>query len=1583
MAVAASMRRAVALAVACVSIMGGLTAASTPSADAQLIEELFRPPGLDADWPSCVRSEGFGIDSVGCAVNDVPGGRANAHNYSFLHGRAYRSTGEEISNLNARSPFGQQDTLGDVIVPDGTVVGTMASGNGGWWGVWVPTHFGGNPDNDPVPPVRARIRPRIGYWDLYRWQDHTTPANAPPGGFSDDIGLAGGDAIRVDDLVMPGPPQITQSSCTQVGYGADGGSVRCTGAVRHLISGGAAEFEWTWPDGTTVTGPSVERTFADDGVYRASLEATAPDGWVVRSRNIEFVVGECAAIPCLEASWLDPGIAPEVGEAFDVTYTVENLGTVDLTAVTLDVSHLSSGLLLRSEVPVLPVLAVGASAPLTVTLQGDVAGVGELGRTATATLPSGAATSGALHVETFEIGSGDLAVGLEVPTPLAPRQTVTAQAVVTNHGDEPITDIVVYVESLDPAVAEVVTSQLDGVPVLEPGATARVDLQVWTVTSGTARLAADALGSRGDDSFSDRSVTVVEVGAPFEVTLDAPDEVRVGEPFELVATVTNRAPADGPWADEVMPVPELPEVTPSDLAPDVVLTSGTMPLYLEPGQSDRWIYEVTAVAAEEHTFTLHVQGEVDGGPVATEAALTVEVVGQSGFVVTSVDDSADATLDGRCDVDADAPGDQCTLRAAIEESNAGAGGGTVTFQTPTARIVLDAALPTITRPLHLDGTTVAGGRIVLDGSQLGSAAAGLHVAAAQTTISRVVVGGFDTGIVWTGDGGALVDSYIGVDATGEAAFANGRGLTIEGNDNTVERCVISASNASITGDGVLVLGARNRLLSNIIGLSASERLELGNRRHGIAISGGDGTVVGAAGAGNVIGANDNSGIYVYIGGNGLRVQGNAIGVDRTYTNLLAGNASNGIALTSLEAHGVVIGGPNPGDANVIVQNDRWGMYVVTPGVVIQGNWIGSPPGVALPRAFYNEYGGVVLGATASGARIVDNHFGANLFVVSLGIVGAQDVEIQRNRFDYASKALQIDSGSVLVGGSPADGNVFADGFIGVIGDQAHVQILGNVLADVETGVGPAIDLGERMAGNPHYDPLSGFIEVATAARGVTVNDPTDADVGPNGLQNHPTLVARRDGGTLHLTGTLDGATVGTPYTIEVFASRGCSSSGHGPAESFVGRVIATRAGAAALSFSLQTTMPDPAFRYFTTTATGPGGTSELSACTPLGTGTSVSSAAPAGTRRVEVASNDGFAVGDVVAVNPGGATAEMAVITGFGSLVLDRPLRFDHAAGEVVTVLTDPPDLAPWCDGVQRSTPEDVGLSVAVPCSDEDVPGLRYATTGVVPPGVVVAPSGAVSYVPPANFHGEVTVAVVATDAAGQASPPALVRITVTPVGDAPVCAARSASATVGQEVSIAPSCTDVDGDALTYVIASPPAGGTAVVRSAVLAYTPSRAGADTFTYAASDGTVTSAPATVTVTSTAAASRGLTVHVTRAAFVVNPRLPAAFALAGSIRPVPGASIACGEPVTLSVNGGLWAQTLPGSAFRTIAGQCVQVQFPRSTLLAALTLDLRRGTWAAAGLGQPGALRGLANPVTVTLTIGDDTGSATVTASILR
>ena len=103
--------------------------------------------------------------------------------------------------------------------------------------------------------------------------------------------------------------------------------------------------------------------------------------------------------------------------------------------------------------------------------------------------------------------------------------------------------------------------------------------------------------------------------------------------------------------------------------------------------------------------------------------------------------------DGVCD---DGTG-ACTLRAAIEQSNATPARETIPFAIGTGpRTIAPAtALPTITNPVTIDATTQPGYAgaplIALNGTGAGAGVDGLKVTAGDTTIRGLVVNQFRWG----------------------------------------------------------------------------------------------------------------------------------------------------------------------------------------------------------------------------------------------------------------------------------------------------------------------------------------------------------------------------------------------------------------------------------------------------------------------------------------------------------------------------------------------------------------------------------------------------------------------------------------------------------------------------------------------------------------------------------------------------------------------------------------------------------------------------------------------------------------------
>jgi hypothetical protein len=122
-----------------------------------------------------------------------------------------------------------------------------------------------------------------------------------------------------------------------------------------------------------------------------------------------------------------------------------------------------------------------------------------------------------------------------------------------------------------------------------------------------------------------------------------------------------------------------------------------------------------------------------------------------------------------------------SLRQAILDANSTTGTNTISFAIGSGAQTIKPAsvLPVITNPVVIDGTTQPGYSgtpiIVLDGTQAGSAANGLTITAGQSTVRGLAIDRFGgDGIALDIGGGNVIEgNYIGTDASGTNARANG------------------------------------------------------------------------------------------------------------------------------------------------------------------------------------------------------------------------------------------------------------------------------------------------------------------------------------------------------------------------------------------------------------------------------------------------------------------------------------------------------------------------------------------------------------------------------------------------------------------------------------------------------------------------------------------------------------------------------------------------------------------------------------------------------------------------------------------
>lgn len=362
--------------------------------------------------------------------------------------------------------------------------------------------------------------------------------------------------------------------------------------------------------------------------------------------------------------------------------------------------------------------------------------------------------------------------------------------------------------------------------------------------------------------------------------------------------------------------------------------------------------------------------------------VVVPPTAEAGVVLTvdSVLDTPDAAINGSCN---DGAGN-CTLRAAIQESNGNLGLQPIRFEIGSGQQTISplTPLPMITDEVTIDGTTQDGYSgtplIELDGTLATGIATGLYVTAGGSTITALAINGWGTagstgiGIRLSGGGGNVVQgNYIGVNLAGDTAKPNTlRGIMIDDSSgNTIGGAVALRRNV-ISGNGergIMIIGPEatgNRIIGNYIGTDAGGSEAIGNGDAGVHIQNSPDNIVGGdePGEGNVISANESSGLELTANADRTVVQGNLIGVDKTGTQPLGNftpgatlavpsggpiSPASGIAVTGNASQGpdhVLIGGITEGARNVISANQGRGVFIGNENASdnqVLGNLIGT------------------------------------------------------------------------------------------------------------------------------------------------------------------------------------------------------------------------------------------------------------------------------------------------------------------------------------------------------------------------------------------------------------------------------------------------------------------------------------------------------------------------------------------------------------------------------------------------------------------------------------------------------------------
>ena len=467
-----------------------------------------------------------------------------------------------------------------------------------------------------------------------------------------------------------------------------------------------------------------------------------------------------------------------------------------------------------------------------------------------------------------------------------------------------------------------------------------------------------------------------------------------------------------------------------------------------------------------------------------------------------------------------------------------------------------AGMGNVIAGVAVDGVTVDGATdTVIQGNFLGTTVAG--TATDSTEDSIYLTGAVDTiiGGITAGTGNLIGGSnHRGIDIDGEST-----GTVIQGNYIGTNRAGTAAVPNILTG--VLVTGD-------------SSDVTIG------------GTSVGSR---NVISGNTSAGIRIDSGSSDVTIQGNYIGPNAAGTAGI-GNQEKGIDDGGM---GTIIGGATSAARNIIAGNFLVGglnplgpgIQLTGSGAIIQGNYIGSgPTGISSTASLGNLVGIVVqststnntIGGTTAGAgNVIVNSIsdgaglplGAGIFLIGgnntiqgnsigVGADGTTSLPNEYGVFSFGSTVLN----NTIGGTSAGAGNTIANNSLGGV----------NLAGDPGFGIGAA-GAGNAILRNSIYANAGAGIDLSgnpTAfTDGITPNDTTDPDTGPNNLQNFPVLSsATTDDSTTTVAGSLN-SLASTTYRLEFFANASADASGYGEGETYLGSTTVTTDGSGDASFS--------------------------------------------------------------------------------------------------------------------------------------------------------------------------------------------------------------------------------------------------------------------------------------------------------------------------------------------------------------------------------------------------------------------------------
>ncbi|MCA8986412.1 MAG: tandem-95 repeat protein [Planctomycetaceae bacterium] len=185
-----------------------------------------------------------------------------------------------------------------------------------------------------------------------------------------------------------------------------------------------------------------------------------------------------------------------------------------------------------------------------------------------------------------------------------------------------------------------------------------------------------------------------------------------------------------------------------------------------------------------------------------------------------------------------------------------------------------------------------------------------------------------------------------------------------------------------------------------------------------------------------------------------------------------------------------------------------------------------------------------------------------------------------------------------------------------------------------------------------------------------------------------------------------------------------------------------------------------------------------------------------------------------------------------------------------INIQVNPVNDAPTADDGTLFVTEDIAASGSVTGTDPDNDTLTFSVATQPSYGILIFnPDGTYTYTPNTNFNGVDSFTFSANDGS-ESSAPATISLTVNPINDAPEATTQSVSGNEDEVITGAAAGNDVDGDSLSYEVATQPLHGVLVFNpDGTFTYTPNLNynGSDSFSFIANDGEFDSTPATVSL----------------------------------------------------------------------------------------------------------------------------------------